>query len=178
MSNVVEEKDLTAINSYEREPSSILGQYDVTIDYDTELMGGNLAYTTATGLAADDIIVDGDDFVSVTTSQGPEELVPGQVSDTLAIKVYTRPTDGSAKMLAKTYIYDGIRTSYNIGQTPNSPEALIVKISSPERILVAGQDYTVDYTNKLIKLDPVAIGLSGGETISIISAGFNGNNLL
>jgi hypothetical protein len=148
------------------------------IDYDTELMGGNLAYSTATGIAAEDILVDGDDFVSQTTSQGPEEFVPGQVSDALAIKVYTRPTDGSAKMVVKNYIYDGERTSYNIGQKPNSPDAVVVKLSSPDRILVSNYDYTVDYPNNMIVLDTEAIGMTGGETITIISAGFNGSSLL
>jgi hypothetical protein len=147
-------------------------------DYDTELVGGNLAYSTATGIAADDIIVDGDDFSSQTSSQGPEELVPGQISDTLAVKVYTRPTDGSAKMLVKNYIYDGVRLSYNIGQTPNSPDAVIVKISTPERILVSNYDYIVDYPNKLVILNNDSLGMTGGETITIISAGFNGSNLL
>ena len=148
------------------------------IDYDTELLGGNLAYSTATGISAEDILVDGDDFVSQTTGQGPEELVPGQVSDALAIKVYTRPTDGSAKMIVKNYVYNGERLSYNIGQTPNSPDAVIVKITSPERILISNYDYIVDYPNKLVVLDPDVIGLTGGETITIISAGFSGSNLL
>ena len=58
--------------------------------YDTALSGGDLAYKTATGINAEDIIVDGDGFVTPTTSGGPEELVPGQVNDTLDIKVFTR----------------------------------------------------------------------------------------
>ena len=148
------------------------------IDYDTELVGGDLMYNTATGIAADDIIIDGDDFISQTTSEGPEEFIPGQVSDALAVKVYTRPTDGSAKMLVKNYIYDGVRTVYNIGQTPNSPDAVVVKLSSPDRILVSNDDYTVDYPNKTVVLNADIIGITGGETISIISAGFNGSNLL
>ena len=147
-------------------------------DFDTELVGGDLAYSTATGIRADDIIVDGDDLISQTNSEGPEEFVPGQVTDALAVKVYTRPTDGSAKMLVKNYVYDGIRTVYNIGQTPNSPDAVIVKLSTPDRVLVSNVDYTVDYPNKTVVLDADAIGMIGGETISIISAGFNGSNLL
>jgi len=81
-------------------------------------------------------------------------------------------------MLVKNYVYDGIRTVYNIGQTPNSPDAVIVKLSTPDRVLVSNVDYTVDYPNKTVVLDADAIGMIGGETISIISAGFNGSNLL
>ena len=47
--------------------------------FDTQLSGGDLAYKTATGIKAEDIIVDGDGFVTPTTSGGPEELVPGQI---------------------------------------------------------------------------------------------------
>ena len=63
--------------------------------YDTALTGGDLAYTTAKGINAEEIIVDGDGFVTHTTSKGTEELVPGQVVDTLDIKVYTVGEDSS-----------------------------------------------------------------------------------
>jgi len=145
------------------------------IDYDTELLGGNLAYTSATGLAADDIIVDGDDFVSPTTSGGTEECVPGQISDAVAIKVHTRPTDGSANMIVKNYISDGDKSVYSIGQTPNSPNAIIVKYTNVDRVLVPNVDYTIDYKNNSVMLDSVP---PVGEAITIISAGFNGSNLL
>ena len=65
-----------------------------TNSYDTALSGGDLAYATAKGLAAEEIIVDGDGFVTPTTSSGPEELVPGQILDTLDIKVFTRDSAG------------------------------------------------------------------------------------
>ena len=51
-----------------------------SLDYDTTLIGGNLAYSTATGLAAEDILVDGDGFVTTTSSPAPEEVVPGQIT--------------------------------------------------------------------------------------------------
>ena len=41
------------------------------------------AYSTARGINAEEIVVDGDSFVTPLTSKGPEELVPGQVLDTL-----------------------------------------------------------------------------------------------
>ena len=53
--------------------------------YDTVVTGGDLAYSTATGINPEDINIDGDGFVTQTTSKGPEELVPGQVLDTLDI---------------------------------------------------------------------------------------------
>jgi len=65
--------------------------------YDTQLNGGMFrgsALSTAVGYAPDDIVVDGDKLISPMNSHAPEEVVPGQVIDSLAIKVYTR-TEGS-----------------------------------------------------------------------------------
>jgi hypothetical protein len=61
----------------------------VVNDYDTILSGGNFALGSAAGLAPEDINVDGDEFYSTVNGYGPEEVVPGQVVDTLAIKVFT-----------------------------------------------------------------------------------------
>jgi hypothetical protein len=61
--------------------------------YDTQLNGGMFrgsALTTAVGYSPDDIVVDGDKLISPMNSHAPEEVVPGQVIDSLSIKVYTR----------------------------------------------------------------------------------------
>ena len=57
--------------------------------YDTVLSGGDLQFSTAKGINPEEIIIDGDGFVTSTTSKkGPEEQVPGQVLDTVDIKVF------------------------------------------------------------------------------------------
>ena len=63
--------------------------------FDTELTGGQLNYSNAKGIDASEIIVDGDGFITPMTTTGPEELVPGKISDTVDIQVYHRPGDGS-----------------------------------------------------------------------------------
>ena len=78
--------------------------------YDTALSGGDLAYTSARGIAAEEIIVDGDGFVTPTTSSGPEEVVPGQILDTLDIKVYTRDSAGQGVINSQSYIMDSTLT--------------------------------------------------------------------
>ena len=142
-------------------------------DYDTALSGGNLAYSTATGLSADDIIVDGDDFVTTTSSSAPEEVVPGQLVDTLAIKVYDRPSSGSATMNVDNYVGNGTQTSFTITQSVNSPKALIVKVSS--NIKTIGVDYTVDYKNRLVVFN-TAPGVN--DVVSLFCYGSNGSNIL
>lgn len=142
-------------------------------DYDTSLDGGNMAYSTATGVNPEDIIVDGDDLVSATSSPAPEEVVPGQVVDALAIKVYDQPNSGSANVKVDKYIGDGITTSFAISQTPNNPRAIIVKDNTS--FITYSTDYTIDYKNKSINFNNAPIS---GHIISIYSLGFNGSNLL
>ena len=142
-------------------------------DYDTALSGGNMAYTSATGIAPDEIIVDGDDFVSTTSSPAPEEVVPGQVVDALAIKVYDQPNSGSSNIKVDKYIADGVNKSFKITQTFNNPRAIIVKNNST--ISTYSTDYTVDYKNKLINFNTAPVS---GHLISIFSFGFNGSNVI
>ena len=69
-------------------------------DYDVSLAGGTFNSSElsgiklpidATGIAIDDIIIDGDNFENKFS--GLEEVVPGKVSDSLSIKVYTKESD-------------------------------------------------------------------------------------
>ena len=59
-------------------------------------------YGSALGSAPSDINVDGDEFLSATTSYAPEEAVPGQIFDTVDIKVYTSPESDVPLITEKT----------------------------------------------------------------------------
>ena len=142
-------------------------------DYDTLIQGGDLAYTSAIGIAAEDIIIDGDDFATPTTSPATEEVVPGQLFDTLAIKVYDKPNAGSANIVADNYHADGINTDYVLSQQPTSATAVIVKIN--ENVKQSGVDYNINYSKQLISfITPPPIN----SLVSLLSFGFNGSNLL
>ena len=142
-------------------------------DYDTALSGGDMAYITATGISPEDIIVDGDDLISPTTSPAPEEVVPGQIVDALAIKVYDQPNSGSANIRADKYIADGVIKSFPISQIINSTRAVVVKNNN--LIVNYSTDYTVDYKNKLINFNIAPVL---GNIVTIFSFGFNGNNIV
>jgi hypothetical protein len=142
-------------------------------DYDTALSGGNIAYSTATGISPDEIIVDGDDLISPTTSPAPEEVVPGQIVDALAIKVYDQPNSGSANIKVDKYFADGIVKTFEITQTFNNARAIIVKNNNV--ISSYTTDYTVDYKNKLVNFN---FAPNAGNIISIFSFGFNGSNII
>ena len=160
-------------------------------DYDTALSGGTLetlggVYTTATGKAADEIIVDGDGFVTPMTSYAPEEVVPGQVVDAVAIKVYDRPSSGSATIKVDSFLGDGATKDFVISQLPNSEQAVIVKTvekitdvnGNPGRysiVLNRDVDYTFDYKQKTIT---TTVAPAPSVTLSVFSIGFNGANIL
>ena len=154
-------------------------------DYDTALSGGDLAYATATGLAAEDILVDGDGFVTPTTSPAPEEVVPGQVVDAVAIKIYDKPSTGSANIKVDNHIADGVVTDFSFTQMINSQQAVIVKVSDATRVgstIIPSSsiksiniDYTVDYKNKLIKF---AVAPTAKQVVSIFNFGFSGSGIL
>jgi hypothetical protein len=138
--------------------------------YDTALSGGDLAYTSARGIAAEEIIVDGDGFVTPTTSGGPEELVPGQVLDTLDIKVYTRDSEGQGVINSQSYIMDSTLT-YNLGVTPNSSDAVIVKVAN---VILPQTDYTINWVANTITLNTAVIGAE----LNILTVSNGGQNIL
>lgn len=143
------------------------------LGYDSDITGGDLAYSTATGLNADDIVIDGDGFATPTTSPAPEEVVPGQVVDTVAIKVFDQKNSGAAQIKVDNYNADGIKHAYPITQIPNSPTAVIVKLGSV--VKTNGADYTVNYRDSTIVFNTVP---AANTEVTIFSLGFNGTNIL
>lgn len=85
----VTDNDTLIVRKESSDGSFVPSQYS----FDTQLTGGS--FTSSLGINAEEIIVDGDGFVTENTNAGPEELVPGQVLDTLDIKVYTRGEDST-----------------------------------------------------------------------------------
>jgi hypothetical protein len=142
-------------------------------DYDTKLTGGSFAYNSATGFAPDDIILDGDGLVTAMTSHAPEEVVPGQIMDTVAIKVYTRPGGGCPNIMFKNYVSNGETTNYVIGQYFPISQSVIVKVNND--ILIFGTDYAIDYQSNSVILNAAP---EIGTEIAIISISFNSSNIL
>lgn len=124
-------------------------------EYDTDLIGGDLAYSTATGLLAEDIIVDGDGFVTAATSGGPEELVPGQIIDTLDIQVYTKNQDGQGKVYVQNFVVKDETKIYNLQGNISSTDGIIVKING---LILPKDDYTLDLSTNTVVVNSVNIG--------------------
>ena len=140
--------------------------------YDTILNGGDLQFTTARGFNPEEIIVDGDGFVTPTTSKGPEELVPGQILDAVDIKVFHRPESGGSLLSSNSYKADGVQTTFNFGIVPQNAEGLFVKIDD---ILQEQSLYTVNYKDRNIKFNSPP---SANTSVNIVSVSANGQATL
>ncbi len=105
-------------------------------------------YGSALGSAPSDINVDGDEFVSPTTSYAPEEAVPGQIFDTVDIKVYTAPESGVPIITQKTYSGNGSTTTFSLADHPGTVGSVTVSVDGVIKKLTT--DYTVDVGAKTI----------------------------
>lgn len=139
--------------------------------YDTALSGGDLAYSTAKGINAEEINVDGDGFVTPITSNGPEELIPGQVLDTLDLKVYTRDSDGQGMIYSQNYIMDASVTTYDLGVIPSNKAAVLIKLNNA---ILADDEYTVNWKDRTVTI----LNPQDGVELSIIAVAQGGANVL
>jgi hypothetical protein len=115
-------------------------------------------FGSALGYAPSDIILEGDDFVNPDTSYAPEETVPGQLFDTLDIKVYTSPESGVPFITEKNYRGDGNTTEYAMGDFPGTLGSVTVTVDGVIKKLTT--DYTVDVANKTITFTTAPAALS------------------
>ena len=122
---------------------------------DSIIKGG--LFTSALGHAPSDIVLEGDEFVSPDTSYAPEETVPGQMFDTVDIKVYTSPESGVPFISERNYKGDGTTKTFSIGDFPGSLGSVTVSVDG---VVKKGsaldstiKDYTIDVANKTITFD-------------------------
>lgn len=137
--------------------------------YDTQLSGGDLAYNTASGYTPSDISLDGDGFITPNTSHAPEEIVPGHIFDSLAIKIQDNVPVANSKIILKTINADGVTFRYFIGQKPTTENSIIVKLD--DRLLKLREDFNINFYDSTITLLTVP---AEGSLISIWSFDFSG----
>ena len=149
------------------------------IDIDSVIDGGgkyNGVLTVSDGLA--DINIDGDGFVTPNNSYGPEENLPGQVSDTLGISVYARPESISPIVLTRRYVVDGTVSTFDIGVTPANVDSVYVLVDNSP--LYRDIDYKIDFDKSQIDLisspvvPPVANHGAYYSTSTIVMRGITG----
>ena len=135
-------------------------------DLDTYISGGGY-YSNLDGDLVltksndyEDINIDGDTFVSATNSYGPEENLPGRVSDSLGINIFTYPESGTGLVINKQYYLEAGVIRYAIGMTP--PNTSSVEVIKDGTVLTYGIDYTIDFnTNEIVLLDSPLLEIQG-----------------
>lgn len=139
---------------------------------DTVVTGGDLAYQTATGLDSGDITVDGDGFVTPTTSGGPEEVVPGHVLDTLDLKVFERPTGQVGNIEYRNIVSDGKSNEINLASKPASEYHVFVKVNN--RVL-RFSEFTINFAEPSVILNEVP---EEGNRVSVVTLDHSAENIV
>ena len=155
-------RKITSDGSYQPDPQS----------FDAVVQGGNLNYTTALGLNAEDINIDGDGFVTPLRAKGPEEVVPGQVLDTVDIQVFEKPQEGSSAIIHRNYIANGLDNVFEIGENPLLDNYLFVKVGYD---VLDSADYTIDRVTKSVVLSATPVW---GTKVSITLLNLSGSKVL
>ena len=141
---------------------------DRTLD---SLVSGGM-FGSALGVDPNQVITDGDEFVSPDTSYAPEESVPGQIFDTLDIQVYSAPDSGVPFIVEKNYICDGTETTFDIGQKPGTQNAVSVIVNNVAKRL---NDYTVDTQAETITFGSAP---TSGQRLTIKSFAVSGSQYM
>ena len=152
--------DGTLVVFRQKESDGSLIPTDVN-NLDTIIRGGNFdggdgstklfAYTTATGQQPQDISIDGDGFVTVDTSHAPEEVVPGQAFDSIAMSVYNAPADGSPLIETVRYWGDSLTKVYSFNLNPGTEDSIYVTVGGVYLEQGNGSSqYTINWSDKTV----------------------------
>jgi hypothetical protein len=135
-------------------------------------------YAIARGTLAEEISIDGDTFISPDQVPAPEENVPGQVLDSVSIKVFNNTRSGAAPLQSKTIISDGVTKIYDIDLEILESRSLLVyvnKIKQEYNSTDSTINYSIDFIAKQIEFTTAP---AAGAVIEIIEVGLGGVTLL
>jgi hypothetical protein len=174
------ENDILIFRSFDSDGSVIIQDPNII---DTQLSGGILstmesAYSTATGFTAEEIVINGGKFIQPEHVPAPEENVPGQILESVSLKVYHTRPEGAAALQNKIFNANGIDKIFNIGLNVFDVNSVLVYIDK-DKIeydnLLAPISYKIDFVTNKIEF---TLAPSAGSIIEIISIGIGGINLL
>jgi hypothetical protein len=145
---------------------------------DTRLSGGSLsaisgAYATATGTTAEEIAITGGKFIDPTVVPAPEENVPGQVIESVSIKVYNSAIAGAATLQSNVKTANGTDTEFVIGQTILESKSVFVYVSNTPRII--DTHYTINLETNTVNF---LVAPAADEFVEILSIGLGGVGIL
>jgi hypothetical protein len=133
----------------------------------------NGAYSTANGLSAADIGIDGASFISPDQVPAPEENVPGQVLDSLSIKVFNNTLSGATPLQSKTLISNGTTRLYDIDLEILESKSIMVYVDKTKQVL--GTNYEINFVENQIQFATAPVS---GAIIEMIAIGIGGISLI
>ena len=149
---------------------------------DSAIDGGS--WTTGTrisalGILPEDITIDGDGFITPNTSHAPEELVPGEINESVGINVYTKNPQGAPTVLSSyVQIIANSTTTQQLSMVPPSINNIIVSFNG--NIFTYNtttnwnniSEYTINWATNSIVVPPqpvngqlgyMIVGIGGGR---------------
>ena len=149
---------------------------------DTRISGGSLsniggAYVTASGLTPEEIVIDGEKFISPDHVPAPEENVPGQILDSVSIKVFNKTNPGATPLQHRGFIGDGTTRRFDIGLTIAESKSITVYVNKIKQEYIGDStiNYTIDFIENVVEFN---VAPSLGAVIEIISVGIGGIGIL
>lgn len=131
------------------------------------------AYVTARGVKAEEIVIDGDSFISPDQVPAPEENVPGQVLESVSIKVFNATLSSATPIHTTVYMGNDTTANFDIGLKVFEESSILVYVNKLKQEL--GADYTINFfTNQIEFLVPP----DTGSSIEVISIGIGGTALI
>jgi len=130
----------------------------------------------ALGINPEDVIIDGDRFISSDNSYAPEELVPGHVAESLGINVYTKNPEGAPVVLSSSFFIDSNSTATRIMSiVPPSYASVMVSYANTifsyntNTNFTTSTQYAINWTTNELIIPPQ--GSSGLVRYTVISIG-------
>jgi hypothetical protein len=147
---------------------------DATV-LDSAIYGGTwngLTLTNALGINPEDIVITGNSFTTADAGYAPEELVPGDVNESLGINVYTKSFEG-APLVISSYLNIPalVTTTRTLATTPTSIDSIIVVFGgniftyNSTTNFTKTTEFSIDWGTNQITVPPQPVSGKLGYTI-------------
>ena len=141
---------------------------------DANVSGGAFgSFVTANGNTPDEIIIEGDGFISPDQVPAPEENIPGQVLESVSIKVFHTDSNGSPEMITKVYATNGTTREFAIGQSVLETTNVFVLLDKNRQKF--SSDYSINFTNNTVTFNTAP---AADRVLEIKSIGLSGAGIL
>jgi hypothetical protein len=126
----------------------------------------------AGGINPEDIVIAGDGFITPNTSYAPEELVPGEVHESLGINVYTKDTIGGPIVFSSYFeVAAGTTATRVLSIVPPSTASILVSFNNQlfyyntSTDFNSSSEFSINWATNEIIVPPQAVSGKLGYTI-------------